>query len=178
MMTVTGVSMKKLIAISTLLSLMASSAIAEATFTDGQVSEILTTRNDGEVLLARHVLENSTNPNVKEFAQHMLDDHSLNNVQKKNITTSKAISPESSWKSAELHKEITATQKKIFSLKGKALDIAYIDDQIKIHEGMVEGIKENLIPVAKEPALKKHLEMTARRDEIHLNQAKAVRWTL
>ncbi|MES2526547.1 MAG: DUF4142 domain-containing protein [Bdellovibrionota bacterium] len=169
--------MKRLIAIS-LLSLMASAAHSAEKFTDGQVSQILTTRNDGEVLLARHVLDNSKNAAVKEFAQHMLDDHSLNNMQKKNITSTKAITGEESWKSAELQKEISASQKKIFALKGKALDIAYIDDQIKIHEGMVEGIQQNLIPVAKEPALKKHLEMTVRKDEIHLNQARAVRWTL
>ncbi len=172
--------MKKLIATSALLTVMISCSHDHAAknFSDGQVSKILTTRNDGEVLLARHVIANSKNADVKEFAQHMIDDHGLNDVKKSGILTAESIEQEDSWKSNELQNEIIESQNKLLPLKDKALDVAYIDDQIEIHEGMIEGIKTNLIPVAKEPSLKKHLELTVKKDEIHLQHAKFVRSNL
>lgn len=178
--------MNKLIAIPALLTLMATATSVHSytqdpktkNFNDGHISEILKTRNDGEIAISKYVLANAESPLVKEYAKHMIEDHSTNNLKKKSIIIKEAINLEPSWKSTQLQKEIKESHAKLLTLKGKELDVAYMDDQIKVHEGMVEGIKANLIPIAKRPALKKHLEMTVEVDELHLNQARAIRWNL
>ena len=169
--------MKKLISLFALLTLMASYSQAHA-FTDGQVSEVLKTRNSGEIVFARHVISNGSSAEVRKFAQEMLDDHTLNNEKINEILKAASLKPETSSKIAEVRSDLMVSQKKLFPLKGKELDIAYLDEQIRTHGGIVEGIKANLVPAAKNPALKIHLDVSARVNEMHLEQAKALRATL
>ncbi len=146
-------------------------------FTDAQSLEILKTRNDGEITIARYVLSKSTNSDVKKFAQQIIDDHTLNNMKRSEFVTADN-KPESSWKVEEFRKEISDAQKKLLPLQGKDLDLAYVNDRIKAHEQIIDGIKNNLMPITFEAALKKHLESVVQKEQQHLTLAKALRQKL
>lgn len=177
--------MKNLIAITAFLALMAPLTFVHAAeepthknLTDGQVYEIVKTRNDGEIMISKYVLATTTNPEVKKLAKYIIEQHTAMNLKKKEIIMAKSIQPQASWKSALLAEQIKEAHKKILALKGKELDMAYVMGRIDTNEFMIEGIKQNLIPIAKDPTLKKQLEATVRANELHLTEARVVRWTL
>jgi putative membrane protein len=82
-----------------------------------------------EVELGRLAVEKGTDPAVKQFGQHMVDDHSKANAELKTIAAQAGV---------QLPAEVDAKQKKIFaklsSLSGAAFDHAYIDDMVKDHQ--------------------------------------------
>jgi putative membrane protein len=145
---------------------------------DAQVSKIVTTTNDGEILLAQYVVRNTKNARVKAFAQHMIDDHTLNNTLNRKVASTENIQAEESPKSEELVQKEQMTQKKLMSLKGSELDRAYMDDQIKTHEMVLNALNTDLLAATKDPALKSHILKTAKKVQEHLDMAKDVRATL
>lgn len=53
-----------------------------------------------------------------------------------------------------------------------------MDDQVKNHQMVLNDLKNNLIPSAHDSMLKAHLEMTAKKVEEHLNDAKKIQASL
>lgn len=139
-----------------------------------QISGVVTTVNNGEIALAQHVLSKSQNQEVREFAQHMISDHSMNNQMVRELGAKKDMVPEASNKSVNLEEKSKTSKENLMSLSGRALDKAYIDDQVKTHQRILDDLEGNLIPSAKDEELKAHLEMTAEDVEEHLNEAKAL----
>lgn len=141
---------------------------------DEQVSKILTTVNDGEIALANHVLSETKNPEVKKFAQHMVNDHQMNNSTARDIIAKEKIAPMESPKSVELKAKGEESRVKLLSMTGKELDKAYIEDQVKTHKMVLDDLNKKLIPTTEDSMLKSHLEKTAKKVEEHLNQAKEI----
>lgn len=139
---------------------------------DEQVSKIITTVNDNEIALANHVLSATKNESVKKFAHHMVNDHQMNNSTTRDILAKEKIAPLDSAKSAELQMKSEVTRKKLMSLTGKDLDKAYIDEQIRTHQMVLEDLNNKLIPSASDSMLKDHLEKTSSKVKEHLDHAK------
>lgn len=139
---------------------------------DEQVSKILTTVNDGEIALANHVLSQTKNDEVKKFAQHMVNDHQMNNSAARDIIAKEKIAPMESPKNAEIKMKSEESRNKLMSMNGKELDKAYIADQVKTHQMVLDDLNNKLIPSAKDTMLKSHLEKTAKKVQEHLNHAK------
>jgi putative membrane protein len=141
---------------------------------DEQVSKIVTTVNDGEIALANHVLSATKNEEVKKFAQHMVNDHQMNNSSARDIIAKEKIAPMESTKSAELKMKGEETRSRLMKLSGAELDKAYMNDQVKTHQTVLDDIKTKLIPSTEDSMLKAHLEKTATKVEEHLKHAKEV----
>jgi putative membrane protein len=139
---------------------------------DEQLSKVLTTVNDGEIALANQVLSETKNEEVKKFAQHMVNDHQMNNSSTRDIIAKEKIAPMESVKSNELKMKAETSRTKLMALSGKDLDKAYIDDQVKTHQLVLDNLNNKMIPAAKDNMLKAHLEKTAKKVEEHLNHAK------
>lgn len=145
---------------------------------DQQLTKIVTTINDGEIALANHVLSSTKNESVKKFAQHMVQDHQLNNSTTRDIVAKEKITPIESEKSLSLKTKGEDSRAKLMNLTGLELDKAYIDDQVKTHQMVLNDLKSNLIPSAQDSMLKAHLEKTAKKVEDHLNHAKKIQSSL
>lgn len=141
---------------------------------DEQVSKILTTVNDGEIVLANHVLSETKNPEIKKFAQHMVNDHQMNNSTARDIIAKEKIAPMESPKNAEIKMKADESQAKLMSMTGKELDKAYIADQVKTHKAVLDDLNNKLIPTTQDSMLKSHLEKTAKKVQEHLNLAKEI----
>ncbi|MFL5785003.1 MAG: DUF4142 domain-containing protein, partial [Bacteriovoracaceae bacterium] len=154
--------MKKIIAMMALGTFLVSGSFAATMdnttqsdqLSDAQVSKILTTTNDGEILLAQYVVAHSKNARVKAFAQHMIDDHTMNNSMNRKVASKENIQAEESQKSEELLQKEQMTQKKLMSLKGSELDRAYMDDQIKTHQMVLNDLNTDLLAATKDAQLK------------------------
>lgn len=161
-----------------LISSMALAAVPSKPMNDQQVAKIVTTVNDGEIALANHVLSSTKNESVKKFAQHMIHDHKLNNSATRDIVAKEKITPMESEKSLELKTKGENSRARLMNLTGAELDKAYIDDQVKMHQTVLNDIKTNLIPAAEDSMLKAHLEKTAKKVEQHLEEAKSIQGRL
>ena len=82
-----------------------------------------------EVQLGQLAAQKSTNPDVKEFGQKMVDDHTKLGDQMKQVAQQMNIKPPDSLSSKD-----KATVAKLSVMNGDAFDKAYIKDMVKDHK--------------------------------------------
>ena len=82
-----------------------------------------------EVQLGQLTLQKSNNPQVKEFAQRMIDDHTKLNEQMKPVAQQVGVKPPE-----QISKGDRKTIAKLQGLSGSAYDQAYIKDMVKDHK--------------------------------------------
>jgi len=117
----------------------------------------------GEVAKAR-----AANPYVKQMGQHMIDDHSKNLEQvkqlaaKKNITLPSALNQEEQNKKAQFEK-----------LSGPEFDQAYMKDMVEDHTKDVAEF-EHAANSIKDPDVKSYVEQTLPTLRAHLKVAREV----
>ena len=82
-----------------------------------------------EVQLGQLTLQKSNNPQVKEFAQRMIDDHTKLNEQMKPVAQQLGVTVPD-----QISKGDRKTVAKLQTLSGSAYDQAYIKDMVKDHK--------------------------------------------
>jgi putative membrane protein len=82
-----------------------------------------------EVQLGQLTLQKSNNPQVKEFAQRMIDDHTKLNEQMKPVAQQLGVTVPD-----QISKGDRKTIAKLQALSGSAYDQAYIKDMVKDHK--------------------------------------------
>jgi putative membrane protein len=82
-----------------------------------------------EVQLGQLTLQKSSNPQVKEFAQRMIDDHTKLNDQMKPVAQQVGVTVPD-----QISKNDRKTIAKLQALSGSAYDQAYIKDMVKDHK--------------------------------------------
>jgi putative membrane protein len=82
-----------------------------------------------EVQLGQLTLQKSNNDQVKQFAQHMIDDHTKLGEQMKPVAQQLGVSEPDG-----VSKKDKATMAKLQALSGPAYDEAYIRDMVKDHK--------------------------------------------
>jgi putative membrane protein len=89
-----------------------------------------------EVQLGQLTLQKSTNPQVKEFAQRMIDDHTKLNEQMKPVAQQLGVAVPD-----QISKNDRKTIAKLQGLSGSAYDQAYIKDMVKDHKQDLSGFQ-------------------------------------
>jgi len=90
-----------------------------------------------EVELGRLAAEKASNPDVKAFGQHMVDDHSKVNEELKRLADSKGAPVPSALPAKEAQ-----LKKKLSGLSGAAFDRAYVDAMVKDHKEDVAAFEK------------------------------------
>jgi putative membrane protein len=89
-----------------------------------------------EVQLGQLAVQKASNPDVKAFAQRMVDDHSKANDELKQIASDKGITlPDA------ISAKHNATITRLSSLSGADFDKAYVDDMLADHKKDVAAFK-------------------------------------
>jgi putative membrane protein len=101
-----------------------------------------------EVQLGQLAVQKSSNPDVKQFGQKMVDDHTKLGDEMKQVAEKMNIKPPDS-----LSPKDKATVDKLSALDGDAFDKAYIKDMVKDHKKDEKEFKQEAIS-ASDPALK------------------------
>lgn len=81
-----------------------------------------------EVELGRLAAEKASDPDVRAFGQHMVDDHSKANEELKKVAEAKGVVVPTTIGSKE-----ASLKKKLSGLSGAAFDRAYVDAMVKDH---------------------------------------------
>ena len=160
------------------LSLSAVAGAGAQGVTDAQIASIVVTANQVDVDAGKLAQAQSTNPEVKKFAQQMVTDHTGVNKQAVALVTKLKVTPEDNDTSKALkaggEKNVTSLK----SMKGAAFDKAYIDHEVAYHQQVLDAIDKTLIPGAQNAELKALLVKVRPAFVAHLEHAQHIQSTL
>jgi putative membrane protein len=124
--------------------------------------------NRAEVTLGKLVADKTKDPNVRQFAQMMVKDHSAAQNDLQQLAQSKNITlPEG------LPDDATALQSKLSSATGKALDKDYMDSMVDDHKKDVSEFQD-ASQNAKDPDVKQWAAKTLPTLQAHLQKAEQI----
>ncbi|OJV39799.1 MAG: hypothetical protein BGO25_00780 [Acidobacteriales bacterium 59-55] len=115
-----------------------------------------------EVQLGQLALEKSSNPDVKQFAQKMVDDHTKLGSEMKQVAQQLGVKPPDKPSS-----KAKSTMTKLQALNGDAFDKAYIKDMVKDHQQDKKEFKQAGLNTSN-PALKDVISQGAQMIGQHL----------
>ena len=141
---------------------------------DAQIASIVVTANQVDIDAGNFAKTHATNPQVKQFAQQMVTDHSGVNKQAAALAAKLKVTPEDNPTSQSLKAGGEANITKLKTLEGAAFDKAYIDHEVDYHQAVLDAVDKTLIPGAKNDELKALLVKTRPAFVAHLDHAKHV----
>lgn len=140
--------------------------------TDPQIAQIVVTANQVDVDAGKLAKKRSKNKEVDKFAQQMITDHSGVNKQAVALVTKLKVKPEASDTSRSLQKGGDENIAHLKTLKGKAFDKAYVDQEVSYHQAVLDAIDKTLLPSAQNAELKALITKVRPAIAAHLDHAK------
>jgi putative membrane protein len=152
----------------------ATGTVPMTKLSDGQIAAILRTVDDGEIEQAQLALKKASNPEVKAFAQHMVEQHTMSKEAGERLESQTNIKAADSPKSQELKQAGALMLARLNEADSNNFDITYIDGQIQQHSDVLKLIKDQLLPAVNEPALRDFLNQARDMVEQHLDRARQI----
>ena len=163
--------MRRLVAIATIATVIpvAAALAAPLAKTDAMFINKAAIGGMTEVQEGQAATATATSPDLKTFAQKMIDDHTANNQELMTLAMTKGVTPP-----ADLDK-MHATEVSMLTKKtGATFDRTYIKDQTKGHEAM-EKVMQNEIDHGTDPDLKAFAAKTLPVVQSHLDMIKGMK---
>ena len=136
---------------------------------DGEILAIAQASNTAEIDAGKLAKSRAQNPQVKQFAQQMVKDHSAMNTElAKNLDLKLMDNDESQ----RIRQDALDSLEQLEGMQGADFDKAYIDKQVMMHEEVVAMMQDKLIPNAQSPKLKAALDKAAPKVQSHLKMAR------
>jgi putative membrane protein len=157
--------------------LSGATAFAQAP-TDPQIAAIVVTANTVDIDAGKLAKSMAASPDVKQFADQMITDHSGVNKQAVALVTKLKVTPEDNPTSQSLKSGGEKNLDNLKTLKGAAFDKAYIDHEVAYHQQVLDAVDKTLIPSAQNAELKALLVKVRPAFVAHLEHAKHVQSTL
>lgn len=135
-------------------------------------SEFVTKAAEGglaEVQMAQLAQQKSQKQGVKDFAQHMIDDHTPNNQKLMTIASSKGITAPTEPSPAQ--QKMLA---KLQGLDGAKFDHAYLTGQVKAHQAMLKVFQHEATN-GRDTDLKSFAETTVPTVQQHVTMAQNIK---
>ena len=142
--------------------------------TDANIMAIGAAAHQAEIDAAQIALGTSSNPDVKMFAEQMVNDHSAALAKATALASKLSVTPDDNDDVAALKKDAAATADRLKALSGADFDKAYVAAMVKDHQAVLETLDRKLIPSAKNPELKKYLNDLRPVVVLHLQHAKSL----
>jgi putative membrane protein len=160
-------------------ALLAMPAFAQSTKpNDAQIAAIVVAANQVDVDAGKLAMKQSSDPEVKAFAEQMVTDHSAVNKQAAELVKKLNVTPEENELSKSLKADGEKTREKLRKLKGAEFDRAYIDNEVKYHKAVLDTIDKTLLPNAQNAELKALITKVRPVIETHLEHAQKLQASL
>ncbi len=153
-------------------ALVALPAAAHAQPNDAQIAAIVVVANQVDVDAGKFVASASSSSAVRDFARKMVTDHTAVNQGAVALVTKLKVTPEANDTSKALQAGGDKNLAHLRTLKGAALDRAYVDHEVAYHEQVIQALDTALIPNAQNVELKALLVQVRPAFIEHLGHAK------
>lgn len=151
---------------------------ATSAVTDPQIADIVVAANQVDIEAGQLAVSKATNPQVKDFANRMITDHTGVNKAASDLVTRLGVTPEENPTSQQIRQEAQQNRTTLQGMSGAAFDSAYIASEVNYHQAVLDAIDNTLIPNAQNAELKALLVQTRPAIEAHLKQAQQIQSSL
>jgi putative membrane protein len=151
-----------------------SSSAQAGALSDPQIAAIVVAADNADINAGKLASSKASNADVKAFANRMVADHTSVNKSASALAAKLKISPEESATSKSLKDDGESALKKLKGLSGSEFDKAYVDNEVTLHQKVLDSIDKTLLPNAKNPELKSLITQTRPVIEDHLQHAKKI----
>jgi len=142
---------------------------------DGQIAAVVSTANTGEVAQAQIALTKAQDPQVRDFAQQMVNEHGAANQRLTQLLAAAGITPEPNQVSTSLKADSDRIVQRLNAASaGQAFDSTYIDSQVQVHQKVLDLLEQELIPAAQNGTLRDELQATSDTVSHHLDEAQGI----
>ena len=135
---------------------------SQADLSDGEILGVVKMANEAEVMTSQVAVQKAMAPEVRDFAQQMIDSHSEAD-QKVDQTAAAEEPPSESVLAATIADEAKARIETLYAQTGPEFDRAYVEAQLKMHQEVLDTIENELLPDTENPEVRQLLE-TLRED--------------
>jgi putative membrane protein len=136
------------------LALSLAPAARAAAPNDAQIAAIVVAANTVDIDAGKQAESKTKNKDVRAFAKQMVTDHTSVNKQATALVQKLHVTPEENATSKTLRQDGAASQTRIGQMSGKDFDKAYVDNEVKYHETVIDALDKTLIPNASNAELK------------------------
>jgi putative membrane protein len=146
-------------------------------FDDAQLAAIVQAINMSEMQSAQLAESRAMSPELRRFARDMETQHRDMQSRANAVFSRSQMTPSENPVSARLKSEAQSELSTLQSMKGKDFDRAYLESEVRDHNGALELI-DRMIADAKSPELKAELENMRPKVEAHLRKAEGMEQTI
>lgn len=138
--------------------------------TDAQIIKVVSTANNGEIAQATVAMPKLRSSQVRNYAQMMLNEHSMNEQKGQALANRLGLVPQVSTISNALQ---TDSNNIVTNLNqaNMMVDREYMMSQVDVHRKVLKTIDEQLLPSASNAELKAMLTQTRAAVQMHLQMA-------
>jgi predicted outer membrane protein len=142
-----------------------------AALSDAQIAAVTTAANTGEIQLANLALNRATIPEVRAFAQEMIDMHGAAQARSTALLQALNLVPVMNNLSTQLEQDAQQVATMLQNTQAAGFDLAYVQSQVDIHTQVLEIFDRVLLPSVTAPALRTDLTLARADVQRHLMQA-------
>jgi len=145
-----------------------------AAVSDPQIAQIALSASSGDSARGKLAETKATNAQVKSFAKEMVTDHTMLNKKAVELAQKLNVTPAESPADSDLVKKVGDMTNDLQGKTGKDFDKAYMDQEVQIHQLVLDDLDRNLIPGAQNAELKSLLQTARGVVDGHLKRAQAI----
>ena len=145
---------------------------------DAQIASIVVTANQVDIDAGKLASQRASKPEVKQFGQLMVTDHTGVNKAAVDLVTKLKVTPQDNPTSQSLKAGGDKNIANLKTLKGAAFDKAYVDQEVAYHTAVLDAVDKTLIPNASNADLKALLVKVRPAFVAHLEHAKQIQASL
>jgi putative membrane protein len=139
---------------------------------DAQILGILDTVDSGEIAQAQVAITKASDARVKQFAQHMIAQHTESQEKGAVLAAKAGIMPATSDTTEQLKSKGMQLSSTLNQATEAAFDATYMRAQAQQHQEVLDMLKNRLIPAAQNAALAQQLKTTQEMVQSHLSEAR------
>jgi len=151
-----------------------STASTSKPLDDAQIAAITDGANSAEIDQGKLAETKAKDARVRAFAKMMVEHHSQARRDQEKLHLTKAANPDSERAASEA----TSALQSLNGKSGADFDKAYIQLQVDEHQKVLDTLKRDLLPAARDKGLKSYLEKIEPKVQSHLTRAKELQSTL
>lgn len=152
----------------------AAAPAAAGQVTDANIAAIASASNQDEIQTSTIALQKATRPEVKQFAQRMVDEHGAVEQQMQQALQAKGMQPQDNAQSQQVKQGTQTALQQLQAATGAAFDEAYVAHQVQAHQMTLQALRTVLIPNARDPQLKQMLQGVEPKVAEHLQMAQGL----
>jgi putative membrane protein len=149
-----------------------------AALNDAEIAKITDTVDSAEIEQANVASSRASHASVKQFAEHMIAQHTASKQKGADLVHKKGVTPVASTVSGNLQRDTMQMIEKLKAADTTSFDATYIAGQIEEHQQVLQLLNSQLIPSATDADLKSLLIDARAMVEQHIAEAKSIQQSL